>query len=63
MAIKKVWIDEGCIACGMCESICSTVFKIEEEAKIIDGVNYADFTDAIKEASGSCPVDVIKFTE
>jgi ferredoxin len=63
MAIKKVWINEGCISCGMCESICSTVFKIEDEALVIEGVNYAEFSDEIKEAAGSCPVDIIKFSE
>jgi len=27
MAIKKVWIDEGCISCGMCEELCPDFLK------------------------------------
>jgi ferredoxin len=61
MAIKKVWIEEGCTACGLCEDICPEVFKVEDEATVIEGVNYNDFEDEIREASDSCPVEVIKF--
>ena len=31
MAIKKVWIEEGCISCGMSETNCPEVFKIDDE--------------------------------
>ena len=27
MAIKRVWIEEGCISCGMSEMNCPEVFK------------------------------------
>lgn len=63
MAIKKVWIEEGCTACGLCEDICPEVFKVEDIATVIEGVNFADFEENIKEAAESCPVEVIKYTE
>lgn len=61
MAIKKVWIEEGCTACGLCEDICPEVFKVEDVATVIEGVNYDDYEEQIKEAADSCPVEVIKY--
>lgn len=60
MAIKKVWIEEGCTACGLCEEISPDVFIVEDEAIVIEGVNYNDFEEDIIEAAESCPVEVIK---
>ena len=61
MAIKKVWIEEGCTACGLCEDICPEVFKVEDVANVIEGVNFDDYEEQIKEAAESCPVEVIKY--
>jgi ferredoxin len=61
MAITKVWIEEGCTACGLCEEICPEVFKVEDEATVIEGVNYSDYEEGIREAAENCPVEVIKF--
>ena len=61
MAITKVWIEEGCTSCGLCEEICPEVFKQEDQAIVIEVVNYADYEAKIKEAAESCPVEVIKF--
>jgi ferredoxin len=63
MAITKVWISEGCTACGLCEDICPEVFHLEDEATVIEGVNFADYEEKIKEAADSCPVEVIKYSE
>ncbi len=63
MTIKKVWIEEGCTACGLCEDICPEVFKVEDIAIGLEGVNFADYEEKIKEAADSCPVEVIKYTE
>ena len=30
MAITKVWIEEGCISCGMSEDNCPEVFKVKD---------------------------------
>jgi ferredoxin len=61
MAIRKVWIEEGCIACGLCEEICPDVFKLEDVATVLPGVNFNDHEALIKEAAESCPVEVIKY--
>ena len=61
MAITKVWIEEGCTACGLCEEICPEVFRMEDEATVIEGVNYSDYEEGIREAAENCPVEVIKF--
>jgi ferredoxin len=63
MNISKIWIEEGCTACGLCEEICPEVFKVEDVAKIIEGANYADYEAKIKEAAESCPVEVIRYIE
>lgn len=63
MAIKKVWIEDGCTACGLCESICPDVFVVDDVATVIDGVNFDDYDSEIKDAADSCPVEVIKFSE
>jgi len=63
MAIKKVWIVEGCTGCGLCENICPEVFRIDSIAYVIENVNYAKYTSKIKEAAECCPRVVIKYQE
>ena len=62
MAITRVWIEEGCISCGLSEGNCPEVFKVEDEgATVIGGVDYSDLEEKIKDAAESCPVKVIKY--
>ena len=64
MAIKRVWIEEGCIRCGMSEKNCPEVFKVyddQDSSTVIEGVDYSLYEADIKEAAGQCPVEVIKF--
>lgn len=61
MAITKVWIEEGCTACNLCEDICPEVFKVEDEATVIPGADFGAHESDIKEAADSCPVEVIKY--
>ncbi len=61
MAITKIWIEDGCTSCGLCEEICPEVFKQKDQATVMEGVNYSDYEAKIKEAAESCPVEVIKF--
>ncbi|MDD2279139.1 MAG: ferredoxin [Bacteroidales bacterium] len=61
MAVEKVWIEDGCISCGLCEDVCPEVFKIVDLATVLEGVNYSEYEDGIKEAADGCPVEVIKF--
>ena len=63
MAIKKVWIEEGCTSCGMCEEICPNVFEMPDEAVVKDGADFEANEDDIKEAADSCPVEIIKYEE
>ncbi|MFO8128827.1 MAG: ferredoxin [Bacteroidales bacterium] len=64
MAIKEVFIEEGCTACGLCTDICPEVFELPDDVAIVkEGVNFDDFEDEIKEAAESCPVEVIKYKE
>ena len=61
MAISRVWIEDGCIACGNCESVCPEVFTVSDHSEVREGVVFADFEAGIKEAAEECPVEVIKF--
>ena len=63
MVIKKVWIEEGCTACGLCVDICPEVFKLDDEATVIEGAKFFGNEEKIREAAESCPVEIIKFTE
>ena len=54
----KVTIEDGCIACGACESFCPDVFKVEDVAQA-DNSQVTGNEDAVKDAADSCPVGVI----
>ena len=54
----KVRIEDGCIACGACESICEDVFTVEDVA-IVNAANIAGNEECVKEAADACPVSVI----
>ena len=49
MAISKVRIEEGCTACGLCEEICPEVFKVNDVSIVIEGVDFNQYEDKIKE--------------
>ena len=61
MAIKRVWIEEGCISCGLAEGTCPEVFKVVDTNTVVEGSDLPRFEDKIKEAAENCPVDVIRF--
>jgi ferredoxin len=64
MPITRVWIEDGCISCGLSESNCPEVFKVKDEGSIvIEGVDYSPLEAKIKEAAETCPVEVIKYEE
>ncbi|MEA4974678.1 MAG: ferredoxin [Paludibacter sp.] len=63
MGIKKVWVEEDCTSCGVCESLCPEVFEITDVSHAKEGVNYSDYESEIRESADSCPVEVIKFEE
>lgn len=61
MAIKKVWIEEGCTSCGLCEETCPEVFEMPDEAVVKEGANFEENENCIIEAAESCPVEIIKY--
>jgi len=64
MAITRVWIEDGCVSCGLSESNCPEVFKVKDEGStVIEGVDYSLLEEKIKEAAEMCPVEVIKYEE
>ena len=63
MSIKRVWVEEDCISCGSCESICPDVFEVIDISEVKQGVVFADFDAGIRDAADNCPVSVIKFEE
>ena len=58
----KVKIEEGCIACGACESFCPDVFNVEDVATVNEA-SVSGNEDCIKEAADACPVSVILVEE
>ena len=59
----RVWINEGCTSCGLCESICPEVFTVEDLANVNPDVNYDQYADQIREAADTCPAAVIEYDE
>lgn len=58
----KASIDrDGCIACGLCASICPEVFRMADDgpAEVYVEEVPKDVEDTAKEAEESCPVSVI----
>ncbi len=55
----SVKVNENCIGCGACESICDAVFSVDGVAQVkSDAV--ASNMDCVKEAAEACPVGAIE---
>ncbi len=64
MAIKKVWIEEGCTLCELCSDTCPDVFEMGDDSAVVKtGVDFSQFEDEIKECAEECPVEVIHYKE
>ena len=63
MGITRVWIEEGCIFCGMSEVNCPEVFQVKrgESTKVLPRTVYSGLEKKIKYAAQCCPVEVIKY--
>ena len=55
----KVTVNDSCIACGACESVCDAVFSVEDVAKVNEAA-VAGNEDGGKEAADCCPVSGIE---
>ena len=62
---KRVYIiEEDCIGCGMCETTCPEVFKIDEENDVSRVIlPEGGPEDAIRAAIGHCPAECISWDE
>ena len=62
--IKKVWIEEGCISCKLCEDIAPQVFEVPDDADCIvkpdAATHFGHLDEDIAQAADDCPVEVIK---
>ena len=60
----KATVNESCIACGLCISICSDVFQMGGDG-MAHGSELADesLLDVIQEARDSCPVSAISIEQ
>ena len=65
MAISRVWVEDGCTACGLCEEICPEVFELGdwEEAIVKQDADLNAYEEEIKESAENCPVEVIQIEE
>jgi ferredoxin len=64
MTVKKVWIEEGCIACSLCQDYCPEVFLVQSGDTCVVRPDAAAFfstkEEQIRDAALDCPVEVIK---
>ncbi len=58
----KMFVNEDCIGCGLCESICPEVFSLNDDgvAQAINTDIPEDDTDSALEAMEGCPVEAIR---
>lgn len=61
MAITKVWVEDGCTSCGLCEGTAPDIFEIDDVSEVIEGATFEGHEDEIIQAAEECPVEVIKY--
>ena len=63
-SVKRVWIEEGCISCKLCQDIAPDVFLVEDDqtcvVKADAGAHFTKQAEDIRQAAKDCPVEVIK---
>jgi len=63
--IRRIWIDEGCISCNLCEDLAPEVFEVPvgADCSVRSGYRAALEDEAVVaqvvEAAESCPTEVI----
>lgn len=61
--MKKLWIEEGCITCGMCEFIAPEIFEVTDISHIKNNAPVQQQVNLIEQAVVECPVAVIKYDD
>lgn len=55
------YVNENCIGCGLCTSICPEVFSMSDEnVAVAEGEISPDLERTVQEAADSCPVSAIE---
>lgn len=52
-------VNENCIGCGLCPSICPEVFQMGDDGQAHAGPLDASYFTAAQEARDACPVSAI----
>jgi ferredoxin len=62
--ITKVWIEEGCISCRLCQDLAPKVFLVDGDALCVikpdAAAHFGPAAEDIEQAARDCPVEVIK---
>lgn len=58
MAIKTVWIEEGCIACSACETECPDVFVVDGDCFVKGEVRQDGVQDGNRENRSPLKVEL-----
>lgn len=62
MAITRVWIEEGCTVCNLCEDTAPDVFEVTDDTCTVrEGVDLSSHEEEIVQAAEECPVEIIKY--
>lgn len=54
----NVTIEDSCVGCGACQSMCEAVFSVGDKA-VVNETAVAANSDGVKEAADACPVGAI----
>ncbi len=63
MAITKLWIEEGCTSCGVCEDFCPNVFLVYVGAVVKEDADFGEYEESIIDAIDTCPAEAIKYED
>lgn len=59
---KPVVNDDLCVGCGLCESVCPSVFKLIDEKSSVIGADKCSTCDC-QQAIDNCPAQAIRWEE
>jgi ferredoxin len=59
--MKKVWVDDECIACGTCVDMCPDLFELEGDIATVKAGADLSNDDSITEVAEACPVEAIHY--
>jgi ferredoxin len=59
--MKSIVVEDTCVACGTCVSICPEVFDLPGDIAVVKEGADMSLDDQIVEAAEACPVEAIKY--